>query len=419
MFSVAKVKRVDGLKILVSIGCVVVFFGKNLFSLDVKITPIADITVGGGQYFYSGSASNGASGDIYFSPVMNFSQDTALLPIYSGSYRGTKDVRELVGGGTLTQETQDHSITLRYITKFTDSFRFRIRGGYKIEYVKETKDETWGKGLFDYTRPSFGVEGEKNIGDKSSLKVGMDYYQMKYPNYKSLISNTDYQTSLDTTTYTELSTNAGENVLDNNNLVLSISYTRYPSENYFWRVGLDATGKNFPEQHVVGENGFFEETLRKDSNITLSGLVSFGNERIRTSISDSIQLYNSNQNSYDASGAKFISSYYSYTENVFAPTLSLNLGEFKPYSVVSFYVELAHRFYNSRPAQTITGEYLSENIYQATQTAGVSFKYPILKNLSAKLSGSYRVSFSNMKYENNYKYNYDVFTYFAGLNWSL
>ena len=394
--------------------------GGRVFPSEIKITPVADVTAGGGQYFYSGSASNGLIGDIYVSPVVNFTPKTALLPIYIGSYRGTKDVRELVGGGTLTQETQDHALTVRFITSIAqETIKLRARAGYKIEYVKETKDETWGKGLFDYARVLGGIEAEK-FYSKSSVKVGLDFYQMKYPNYQSLITNTAYQTSLDTTTYTELSTNAGKDVLDNNNLALSVLYTRSLSDAYALKLGLDVVNKNFTDQRVVESNGLFSSTLRKDIVTTLTGSVSgSADERIRVSLSDSIQSYNSNQNSYDASGAKFISSYYDYVENTFSPSVSFYLGEFEPRSNLTIYAELSHRFYRTRPAQNLTGGYLSENTYQATQTAGIVFKYPLTKNFSVRVSGNYRVSFSNMKYENNYKYNYDVYTYFAGINYTL
>ena len=62
---------------------------------ELKITPVANISLLGGQYFLEGETDSfTGNANIFFSPVINFSEKTALLPIYQGIYSGTKDVKE-------------------------------------------------------------------------------------------------------------------------------------------------------------------------------------------------------------------------------------------------------------------------------------------------------------------------------------
>ncbi len=388
-----------------------------LFS-EVKVTPVASAFLGGGQYFLENNNSFGGNIDLYLCPVVNFSKDTALLPMYIGSYRGTKDVRELVGGGTITQEVQNHNVNLKFVTKFSETLKFGARAGYKLEYLKETKDERWAKGLFDYSRPVIGVEFEKIFGG-NSLKAGLDYSIMTYPNYQSLISKDAFKISLDTTTYRELSTNAGKNVLDTSNISFALSWLRAISESSHWRISNDFIYKNFMDQKVVKDDGSFSDALRTDMLNTLGGSYNLSFSRLRMSIADSIRFHYSNQNSYDAKRTKYIPSHYNFIENLFIPSLTFYLGEFEPYTALSLFTEFSNRFYLERLAQNSSGEYLSEKTHQSTQTAGISLNYPLFKGLSAKLTSSYRTTSSNMKYEGNYKYNYSVFNYFLGINWEL
>lgn len=101
---------------------------------DVKVTPVANISLLGGQYFLEGDSDSFAgNANIFLVPVINFSEATALLPIYQGIYSNTKDVRELIGGGTLTREVLDNSLTLKFTHKFSDTFKGKIKAGYKLE----------------------------------------------------------------------------------------------------------------------------------------------------------------------------------------------------------------------------------------------------------------------------------------------
>ncbi|MBI5203006.1 MAG: hypothetical protein HY925_15550, partial [Elusimicrobia bacterium] len=102
----------------------------------------------GGQYFFAGNKSsvNGnAVGNI--SPAMKFNDRWTLLPTYSVEYQGTKPVTDPVGSGTLFQQRMDHRVAVSGL--YSDPggrWKFKQTASYKREFMKETRDEAWGRG---------------------------------------------------------------------------------------------------------------------------------------------------------------------------------------------------------------------------------------------------------------------------------
>ncbi|MFH2069894.1 MAG: hypothetical protein ABIJ11_01610 [Elusimicrobiota bacterium] len=408
----------------IAILCILVLTGaRSELSAEIKIVPVGNLQLTGGQAFLKNEATSfGSNLNIFFAPVINFSANTALLPMYSGVYRGTKDVQELVGGGTLTREYLDNSLSLKFVNRFSENLKGKIRGGYKIEYLKETKDEEWTKGLFDYNKTIVGLEVEKIFPDATvNLRAGYDYYKMAYPNYATLISKNQYQTSIDTTTYKEVSANAGVNVLDYDTHEIFIEAVKGFSDSFTGKFLYDLSLKNFADQHLIDEAGAFSTTLRKDTIHLVGFTLQTSAHRAVLSVADSIQYYTSNQNSYDAGRTQFIPNFYNFVQNSVAPSVLFYLGRKQPYGRLNFWWEITHRKYQDRIAQKDDGTYTAEKIYQATNTLGFALSYPlgIMKGLSARVSANYRDASSNMKYEKYYKYNYYITNYFAGIEWEM
>lgn len=389
---------------------------------EVKITPVARLDILGGQYFIEDkSTSFGGNTSIFVSPAINFNKNHALVPILFLTYRGTKDVRELVGGGTLTQECLDVGpFGVKYVHKISSGLKLKFKTTYKIEYLKETKDEEWQKGLFDYHKLTIGGEVENKLTENLSFRTSIDYFTVRYPNYQSLVSK--YQTSIDTTTYTEISENAGKDVLDYDSIDCFIESSYSLSQNILLQVTYDLTMRNFRDQHIVKSDGKFDKTLRNDVShvLRLNTLLNF--ERITISLADTIKYYDSNQNSYDASFTKFTENSYDHIENMLSPSINFKLGNKEPYINLSLWWEITYRNYLSRLAQNETGEYTNEKLWQQTNVLCTSFTYPVdklLKGLSFKILTSYNIVSSNMKYEKFYKYNYSSYNYFAGVEFKF
>ena len=77
----------------------------------VEVKPVINAELLGGQNFFNGVQSSfGAVGSLVASPYTKFNDQWSLVPLYSGNYQGTQQVQDLVGGGTLFQDSQDHNV---------------------------------------------------------------------------------------------------------------------------------------------------------------------------------------------------------------------------------------------------------------------------------------------------------------------
>jgi len=402
-------------KLTLSIWVVIFLLSYPLFS--ITLTPVANVSLTGGQYYLKDEGSTGGNLDLFCSPVLNFSKTSALLPIVILNYRGTKDVTDLVGGGTLVQQTIDAGLSLKYVQKFSSGLKIKPRIGYYVEYLKETNDEEWGKGLFDYNKIIAGFEVEKQLNSGLNLRAGLDYYTIRYPNYISLLYSEKFETSIDTVTYSELSANAGKNVLDYNTSALFVEVTKKMSEICSTQAKLDFLLKNFTDAKTVDETGTFTSNLRQDIIYFLTLGANFTFERTIVGLTNLFEFYDSNQNSFDTANAVYIENYYDFWENSLNPSLTFLLGEVDKITKLTLYYNIGYRQYISRLAQKDDSSYLDEKTYQKIITLGISLKIPVVSSLSCVVQTNYRDSSSNMRYEKNYKYNYTVFNYFVGVNW--
>src|SRR4029077_8854269 len=156
-------------------------------AVDVK--PVIDAQLLGGQNYFNGADSSfGGVASLSAAPYMQFNDRWSLVPLYAGNYRGTKQVTDLVGGGTLLQDSQDHTFSAKVIRSFSNGLKLKAVGGYGIELLRETKDEDWGKGLYDNRRLFGGTEAEWSWDKDRSVRLAYDNYSIRFPNYHSLES---------------------------------------------------------------------------------------------------------------------------------------------------------------------------------------------------------------------------------------
>ncbi|MBI4655795.1 MAG: hypothetical protein HY746_03495 [Elusimicrobia bacterium] len=383
---------------------------------QTKVTTIINASLLGGQYFLDDeNASFEGNLNLFASPVIKFSDNVELVPLYTGYYNGTQDVQELAGGGVLTRERQNHAVSLKYV-RSKDFNKFKPRISYSISYVKETEDEDWGDGLFDYNTMSAGIEAEQERPDAAFVE-SYDFYMIKYPNYSTLLSQSG--TVIDTATYSELSVNAGTDVLDNANHKFAFKYTWFP-EPLVLSGGYEFTYRTYGDQAVVAKPATGTPYFTSDKRKDLVNAVSFSAVRnikpvylrgvFRTT------WLSSNQNSYDSSRTKYVDDNYSYLEFYLAPEMSMKL---KNESLFSFSTGLKKLYYLGRLVQDASGNYSGSKIHQTSWLSTLSARYPLTNRFFARASYSYQISSSNMKYEAGYRYNYRASNYLLGIEWEF
>ncbi len=378
----------------------------------VKYNPVGDLSVYGGKYYLDGdSASADLKIDAFFSPSFIFDEKNEFYPVYMGYYNGTQDVQELAGGGVLTRQRQEHTLSLKYV-RVNDFDKIKPRISYSKALVKETKDEKWGDGLFDYDTISLGVEFEQER-PHGTFSQSYDYFSVRYPNYSSLISSAD--TVIDTTTYSELSKNAGDNTLNNSSHRAAFSYIWFPNTDVM-KISASFTYRTYSDQSVVSKTGGFKSEKRKDM------LAGFGfrwekpSKKLPLSFDFAFDRQLSNQNSYDASRTKYIDDFYGYTRLSAGPRADFF---FKNGSSFGYGLNWEKIYYSGRLAQDAAGNYRNDTIHQEFWLNSLYFRYPLGKKIFVRVNYSYQASSSNMRYEAGYRYNYSASSWLAGLQWEF
>ncbi len=392
-------------------------FGLAPVAAEVKMTPVATVNLLGGKYFLdSEAASFQGRMDAFFSPALKLGENHDLIPIYSGNYSGTQDIQELAGGGVLTRKRQTHTFSLKYVhTREFDKYKPRL--SYTMARVKETKDEDWGEGLFDYNAISLGFEAEQER-PHGTFTESYDFYKTAYPNYSTLLSESASVFN-DTATFNQLSTNAGENPMDNIAHRLAFSYTWFP-EPLTVRAGYDFTYRSYGDQAVAANPAVGASPFKSDTRADIVQNWSIRASRVvkpmQLTAGARVGWLSSNQASYDSTRQKYMDDYYSYVDIQLSPAMTLALKNGMQFG---FGLDWRRVFYSGRLKQDSTGNYGDDKIDQTYWLTSITARYPVFGRFFARAAYNYQVSTSNMKYEDNYRYNYRASTYLMGLEWEF
>ena len=77
----------------------------------LEVVPVYGLTFLGGQYFFAGDKSKlNMNVSANAAPAIKLSGGRLLLPLYTGSYKGTKAVGDSVGSGSLFAQSMAHRI---------------------------------------------------------------------------------------------------------------------------------------------------------------------------------------------------------------------------------------------------------------------------------------------------------------------
>ncbi len=377
-------------------------------------TPVAKVDIFGGQYFFQGQQTNfSGNANWLISPGLQLSETDALIPLLSGQYRRTREVRELVGGGFLTQESLNNTAVLQWVRLLNQNWNLKPGLSYKNELITESVDESLGNGLFDYHKFSFGAELERTGGDLfKSVRQNLSAYAVRFYHYRALSAQSS-------TLGVEV--NSGDRVLDFNAYDYSLAADALIKEGTLISGSLLVSVRPYQDQRIVTLAGTYSRENRLD--LYWAGALSARQslptwKRLESAVGLNTAFTHtlSNQHNYDAQNTRFNPDYYDYSEVSSGPFLALRWNK-GPSASLSYDYTL--RNYDRRPIQNALGVYGQDAVRMRTHTVAVALTWPLYKTLSAKISGAYRRSTSNMLYESVYRYNYWTAHYFAGLNWTL
>ncbi len=385
-------------------------FFSSLFPLHTTLLLSSDLS-GGGYAFNNEAISYGGKLSLNIIPAVKW-KENILIPVYSFEYSGVKDVKELVGGGTLVQQYITNMLYIKPVFKFSKLIKLKPKVAFTSQLIKETQDEEWTKGLFDYYKTSFSLETEFNFAETSKLTIIPSIYTVNFYNYKTLASQKSEED------YGKELASVGKDILNFNALELSVDYRI----NKFINLSLYTAQKSFVDQYVITETGEYSTDKRKDTygffNINFNYPIKpFGETTIISNLSLQYTINNSNQNHYDVERTKYIENYYAYNEISFSPQSKFSFNTIPMNLDITYNISL--RQYPNRLVQDQQGNYGTEKINVLTQYISLVLSFPIIEHINGFLHQNYFLSSSNMKYEQVYRYNYNAYNILAGVNISF
>ena len=389
----------------------------------VEVDPLYKAQVLGGQYFFAGDKAHlTGNASATAAPALKFSDEWALLPAAQASYQGTRQVVDLVGAGTLFQEQMDYRASARAVWSPEGSpWRLKPSFSYKYELLKETKDEHWGAGLFDYQKWCFGVEGEYLWREPFSWRFGVDYYETQFPNYSSLES----QAALQFRGQSLARELVGDHVLDSRNVAMSAAVDGPVHERVTLEGSLGVTYRDFPRQRVVDSVGDLTGDARQDVYTSARLAARMPAElnrdlRVLGALELGFAYNSSSQNDYDAANVRYTPYYYNYGEWRLNPSLKFLAGPQGPGSrpmVLELAASWWRRRYPYRTAQDAAGVYNNGPLRSSGWTLGAALDYPMLRRWSLILDATVGRAAANQSFEQFYRYNYSVANYLFGVSY--
>jgi hypothetical protein len=382
--------------------------------LAVEISPVFSARLLGGQYFFETEESNLSGAlSVLAAPALEWNEKWSTIPTLYLSWRGTKSVEDLVGGGTLFQQTQDHYGTVKTIFSPNETWLFKLGGGYHLQLLRETADENWGQGLYDYEKPSGQFEVEYLFTEKTSIRGGYNFYLITFRNYSTLESESDLARE-----------NVGAKTLNTINhspyAAFKLAFPFFMQQKAHLETAYFYTLRPYVEQKIVLASGELSNQFREDTNHFISSTLTLPfvlseTFKILSDVHGSLSILDSNQNNYDASKTQFNPHYYSYTDHSGGLNLNFILGK-KPY-ILTCGFNYVRRDYLDRPIQDVSGTYGLERIHINEYYASFGMSYSVSRNFRLQATSNLGWSRSNMKYEQTYQYSYETFTYLTGVVW--
>ena len=394
------------------------FISSGEIEAQPEVIPIGNVTVlGSYSKVCGGSNLSGVYVSGNFAPALKLTPQDYFIPLYSGLYKKQRQIINEEEGGRLYTTTMSHNLSCMHKHLYSELLTQRLTGFVSLNYNRETSDESFGDGLYDYRDYGVNLDYQYNLvkteTDTGTILFGSKYYFRKYPNFKSLISMTrddvpekdekDQKVWGTITRYTHKFADK---------LVLAISY--------------DFLFKRFADKHTVELNGILEDKKREDKvHYFKLDLDYRAGERFILGLDGEIELNNSNQNYYDTREAGigddvFVPHYFNYNRYEIRPSLTylLPLEENRNIAFKIAYAYTA-RDYSNRNVKDAQGAYKSNLQEDRIHAGSFNVNYPINEKLSFLFNVDYTHNTSNMEYEQYYRYDYDIYNILSGLSYKF
>jgi hypothetical protein len=386
----------------------------------VDWVPVGRIDALGGLHTFDGDRGAFTGNlDAAFAPAARLSDSLAVLPSVRGVYEGTRRLTDVLGTATPAQQRAETRVGILGIYGDPSS-RWRLKPSitYDAELLKETKDESWGHGLFDHERLTVGAEVELLADEPHSLRFGTEWFKVLYPNYTTLESQARYQFQGQSLSR-EL---VGDHALDREGYQFSLAGDAALGSRAVLEGRTAIVWSNFPNQRIVDEGGQFKTDVREDAFADASAAVRMPHEwnadlRALGGLELGLTANSSNQNGYDATRGQFMPGFYDFTEWRAVPSATLIIGPVRRPVRATMKLGWKRRSYPHRHPQDSTGAYQPGSLESTEWSGGLSLTYPMARRLSLIFELDRASASSNQDFQPFYRYSYQATTALAGVRW--
>jgi hypothetical protein len=380
----------------------------------VEFVPVFNGAFLMGQTLQDGkSTSWNGNASLQFTPAVKFSESWGLIPTYAATYVGTKSVADLGSGGQLFQDSMSHSLRVKGVWRH-GNLKLKPQAGYRWEFLRETTDEKWGKGLFDYRKPSLGLEAEYAAAEAVTLGFSGDWYRIEFPNYRSLESTVQGQ-GLGRE-------QASGRTLDSDNLSWTgTAAFPFAIPGVKTRLAVNWTNRRYPEQNLVLPTGLLSSDRRADQLKSVAVSLGRGwrlgdDSGVFADLQGSWTRLDSTQNHFDAETARFTGDYYSYEETSIQPRATFTLGRRKVELAIAYLN--TRRAYLSRLAQDPGGTYLDDAMVLNQDNFLFDLAVPVGRGFKVLVNSAIATARSNQRFEKFFKTNYTLQSHMIGFSYS-
>ncbi len=378
-----------------------------------RIIQMGNIQVlGGYSDINTGSPLWGYNVSGFYSPAVRLNEKNYLIPLYNGAYKRMRQYVTQEEGGRLYNNWQIHNGSIALRSKLSDTWSSRLTALATWNFVKETRDESFGKGLYDYE--DYGGSADfrhiSPIDEKreNMQTVGFQYFHRDYPHYQSLISLAA-QTAVE------------KKEKDFDGVKFSGGFEAKNTQGLNWEAKPSLLLKYFIDKRLIDEGGVLDmDKKRRDYVVTveLNGMYPVKRDAWEIAIDNSLDYNYSNLGYYDSTNNDvYTKNYYTYLSLFTYPYLTYYypLGKDKRVSLRCGYSFLL-RDYSDRKAQESGGVYTNNDQRDKEHAFHINCSFPLTKKISWITSYDYTWARSNQKYEKYYTYSYDVYQVQSGFS---
>ncbi len=412
-------KRFSTLVLLLALGISAPLLPRNAWAATQNswITVAEAEVLGGYSKIENHQGTVSGIGSWLVSPTLKITDRLYWINLYNGFFNRSAQVIAQEEGGRRATTTQSHSLSTSLKYNVTDSWSLRPLFFSEWNFVNETKDESFGEGLYDYDDIGGGIESSwatlQTADRNSETRLGFRYLSRTYPNYQSLLSLFDPNGSLE------------QDEKDLHGYKVNLSRGSLSKNGWSWDVEGIFFYKDYTDKKTIDFNGIrstsdtrqdFVEYLNVDASHLLSKEWSFRLDGQLAYNQSNLDFYDTH-NTLALADDNFIKNYFDYFSFSVKPSLTYTKNLEKDRD---FVLSVSYAFYSlhypGRKAQNALGIYQPDDQQDYTHTFSLRTSYPLTKNIAWVLSGSYLIADSNQKFENFYLYNYDSWTTVTGIS---